>query len=127
MNLGLGIEAARKLLVSVVPDDVLVAVGACTFGIPTARGTELAPAIPGWGSLELDAELRTAFYGVEVVLSNDVKAAGGGQACRGALVGFDPAVYLNLGTGLAVGIVCDGKVVAGAHGQRARSPTTSGR
>ena len=25
-------------------------------------------------------------------------------------------MYLNLGTGLAVGIVCDGKVVAGAHG-----------
>jgi len=115
-NLGLGIEAGRKLLVSLVPEDALVAVGACTFGIPTTRGIELAPAIPGWGSLALEAELRVAFDGVEVVVANDVKAAAAAEARWGALAGCDPAVYLNLGTGLSVAIVCGGRVVQGAHG-----------
>jgi glucokinase len=53
---------------------------------------------------------------VEVVLANDVKAAAAAEARWGALVDCDPGVYLNLGTGLAVAIVCGGRVVDGAHG-----------
>ena len=34
----------------------------------------------------------------------------------GALAGYDPAVYLNLGTGLSTALVIGGQVVAGAHG-----------
>jgi len=34
----------------------------------------------------------------------------------GALAGYDPAVYLNLGTGLAIAIVAGGKVIAGHNG-----------
>jgi len=37
-------------------------------------------------------------------------------ADRGALAGCDPALYLNLGTGLAVAIVAGGTVLAGRHG-----------
>ncbi|HEV2362334.1 MAG TPA: ROK family protein, partial [Acidimicrobiales bacterium] len=38
------------------------------------------------------------------------------EARFGALVGHDPGIYVNLGTGLAVAIVTGGRVVDGAHG-----------
>ena len=44
------IDAADGLLGATVPDGELVAVGACTFGIPHEDRIELAPTIDGWGS-----------------------------------------------------------------------------
>ena len=111
-----GIEAARRLLATAAPDRELVAVGASTFGIPADDGVHLAPAIPGWGELRLGAALQTAFAGAEVRLATDVKAAAQVEADRGSLAGCDPALYLNLGTGLAVAIVANGAVLAGRHG-----------
>jgi glucokinase len=93
----------------------LVAVGACTFGIPRTHGVELSPAIPGWDALPLRRRLEDAF-GVPVELLTDVKAAASAEACAGALAGSDPGLYLNLGTGLAAAIVFGGVVIAGAHG-----------
>jgi len=115
-NLDRGVEAARALVAETVPDGELVAVGACTFGIPAAHGIRLAPAIPGWGDLSLSLELAEAFGTRAVRVATDVKAAAAAEAASGALVGHDPAIYLNLGTGLAVAIVCGGKVVSGANG-----------
>jgi glucokinase len=45
-----------------------------------------------------------------------VKAAAEVEVRSGALAGHDPAIYLNLGTGLAVALVVGGRVVAGANG-----------
>ena len=45
-----------------------------------------------------------------------MKAAATAEARWGSLAGSDPAVYLNLGTGLAVAIVVGGRVLEGAHG-----------
>ncbi|MEN3359590.1 MAG: hypothetical protein V7637_3572 [Mycobacteriales bacterium] len=115
-NLAAGIQVGRQLLDRVAPGRGLVAVGACTFGIPTDDGVQLAPAVPGWGDLRLGHELRRAFAGAEIRLATDVKAAAQAEAEWGALVGCDPAVYLNLGTGLAAAIVVDGTVLAGRHG-----------
>jgi glucokinase len=94
----------------------VVAVGACTFGIPGADGVKLAPAIPGWAELALGDELRLAFPRAEVRLSTDVKAAAYAEASDGALVGCNPGMYLNLGTGLAVAVVVDGRVLSGRDG-----------
>jgi glucokinase len=115
-NLERGIAAARGLLGNSAPEAEVVAVGACTFGIPATYGIHLAPAIPGWGELSLGLELGAAFGTRAVTVATDVKAAAAAEACSGALVGHDPGLYLNLGTGLAVGIVCGGKIVAGANG-----------
>ena len=49
-------------------------------------------------------------------VATDVKAAATAEARWGALAGYDPAIYLNLGTGLGAAIVVDGRVVKGAHG-----------
>jgi glucokinase len=115
-NLARGISAARGLLGNLAAGRELVAVGACTFGIPATYGIRLAPAIPGWGELALGLELAAAFGTRAVSVATDVKAAASAEARSGALVGHDPGLYVNLGTGLAIGIVSGGKVVAGANG-----------
>lgn len=113
-NFERGLEAAREL-VSADGSEVAV-VCASTFGIPASSGVGLAPAIDGWESLAIGDELERAFPESVVHLVTDVKAAASAEAAHGALRGHDPAIYLNLGTGLAVGIVCGGTVVAGANG-----------
>ena len=111
-----GILAAKTLLDDVAPGRELAAVGAATFGIPGDDGIALAPAIPGWSELALGRELGAAFIGAEIRLATDVKAAAQAEAEWGALVGCDPGIYLNLGTGLAAAVVSAGSVLHGAHG-----------
>ncbi|HTR32973.1 MAG TPA: ROK family protein [Gaiellaceae bacterium] len=111
-NLERGLDAARGL----VEGDPLLAVCACTFGIPGADGVFLAPAIDGWEQLALGREVAEAFPGAVVRVATDVKAAAEAELRHGALAGYDPAIYLNLGTGLAAAIVVGGRVVAGANG-----------
>ena len=110
------IQAARELLDTVAPGRSLAAVGVATIGIPGEDGVALAPNIPGWDALALGRELREAFPGAQIRLATDVKAAARVEAESGALVGCDPAIYLNLGTGLAVAIVANGAVVDGRNG-----------
>jgi glucokinase len=110
------IQAARDLLDTVAPGRPLAAVGVATIGIPGEDGVALAPNIPGWGTLALGRELREAFPGASIRLATDVKAAARVEAESGALVGCDPAIYLNLGTGLAVAIVANGSVIDGRNG-----------
>jgi glucokinase len=110
-----GIAAARALLSSLEPQWRLAAVGAATFGIPYDDRVELAPTIPGWEALPFGQALREAFPGVPVGLATDVKAAARAELRWGALVDCDPALYLNLGTGLAAAIVAGGNVIVGAN------------
>ena len=111
-----GIRAARELLASTAPDARLAAVGVSTFGIPFDDRVDLAPAISGWESFPLGRELRAAFAGTVVQVVTDAKAAALAETRWGSLAGCTPAVYLNLGTGLAAAIVIAGQVVSGSHG-----------
>ena len=58
-------------------------------------------------------DLLAERLGVPVVLENDVNAAA--LAAR-ALVEADDVVYLSVGTGLAAGLVLDGRLRRGEHG-----------
>jgi glucokinase len=111
-----GLAAAHDLLTDVAPQGELAAVGAATLGIPYDDRVDLAPTFPGWGELPFGQLVRDAFPGVPVRLGTDVKAAAAAELRWGALVGCDPGVYLNLGTGLAAAIVAGGTVITGAHG-----------
>ncbi len=111
-----GIGAARDLLAAEAPGRELAAVGVSTFGIPFDDRVELAPAISGWDTLALGRELRAAFAGAQIRMATDAKAAAQAEARWGALAGYDPAIYLNLGTGLSAAIVLGGHVLTGAHG-----------
>lgn len=110
------IHAARGLLDTAAPGSELVAVGASTFGIPYDDRVELAPAIDGWEDLALGRELREEFGGVLVRLATDAKAAAAAESRWGALQDCDPAVYLNLGTGLSAALVAGGQVITGGNG-----------
>jgi glucokinase len=110
-NLARGVELAVRLL----GGERAAAVGACTFGIPREDGVALSPAIEGWDRLPLRRRLADAF-GAPVAVDTDVKAAASAEVRHGALAGADPALYLNLGTGLAVALVAGGRVIRGAHG-----------
>jgi glucokinase len=115
-NLAAAVECARALLTQVLGHRGPDAVGVSTFGIPGTDGVALAPAIEGWSGLAIAREVGQAFGGVPVKVATDVKVAARLEAQRGALAGCDPAVYLNLGTGLAVAIVAGGTVIAGRNG-----------
>ena len=115
-SFGAGIRAARELLKSAAPGAPLAAVGVSTFGIPFEDRVELAPAIGGWGELAIGAELRAAFPEAAIAMATDAKAAALAEARWGALAGCDPALYLNLGTGLSAALVIGGQVVGGANG-----------
>jgi glucokinase len=111
-----GIQVARDLLQAAAPRSELAAVGVSTFGIPFEDRVELAPAIDGWDKLAMGRELRAAFAGAQIRMATDAKAAAQAEARWGVLAGRDPAVYLNLGTGLAAAVVIGGRVVNGVNG-----------
>ena len=111
-----GIQAARALLAGAAAGRGLAAVGVSTFGIPFDDRVELAPAISGWDKLAFGQELRDAFPGARIIMATDAKAAAQAEVRWGALAGCDPAVYLNLGTGLSAAIVAGGQVLAGMNG-----------
>jgi glucokinase len=111
-----GVMAAREVLAAAAPGREVAAVGVSTFGIPFDDRVELAPTIQGWGDLPLGQEVRSAFPGAQVRLVTDAKAAAEAELRWGALAGCDPAIYLNLGTGLSAAIVAGGKVLHGSDG-----------
>lgn len=110
-NVSRALHLAHRLL----EGSPVAAVGACTFGIPHEDGVALSPAVEGWDRVPLRRRLMEAF-GAPVAVVTDVKAAAAAEARHGALAGADPAIYVNLGTGLGVGIVANGTVLQGAHG-----------
>ena len=111
-----GIAAAREVLAAAAPGREVAAVGVSTFGIPFDDRVELAPTIDGWADLPLGHEVRSAFPGAAVRLATDAKAAAQAEVRWGALAGCDPAIYLNLGTGLSAAIVAGGNVLHGSNG-----------
>ncbi len=94
----------------------LVGVGVSTMGITFEDRIELAPNVEGWSRLRMPEMLRTQYPGVNLRIDNDVKAAAFAEHTWGALQGADPAIYVNLGSGIAATIISGGKVLAGAHG-----------
>ena len=91
------------------------AVGIVCPGIVRDHGVCLAPSRPGWEKVQVLDRARS-ILGIEtVVAANDVKAAALAEFQRGSLRGADPALYVNLGTGISAALVVDGRVVGGAH------------
>lgn len=94
----------------------LKAVGLSTNGLTSEDGVTLAPAVPGWSDLRIPTALRDAFPGLPSAILNDVKAAALAELRWGAMRGRTTALYVNLGTGFAAGIVTGGELQPGAHG-----------
>lgn len=94
----------------------IAAVGVSTMGLTRPTHVELSPNVPGWHRLRIRDVLTEAFPGQTVVIGNDVKLAAQAEITWGALRGVEDGVYLNLGTGIAAGIISGGRLLGGAHG-----------
>jgi len=93
-----------------------VALGVATNGITREDRVDIAPAVSGWKELRIPAALRDRFPQLPLVIINDVKAATVAEMTWGALRGVRDGLYVNLGTGFAVGIVAAGRLLQGANG-----------
>jgi glucokinase len=91
-------------------------VGAASPGVLRDGRFTLAPNIPGWDRILLAERLRDGLGVDDVACANDVKAAGWAEARWGALHGADPALLVNLGTGISAALIAGGRVIAGANG-----------
>lgn len=115
------LRRAIDLARSVLQDERLAehnvsVLGVSTMGLTRPNDVLLAPNVPGWDALAIPSSLEAAFPTLAIAIANDVKAATLAEARWGGLAGVTSGVYLNLGTGIAAGIVVGGKVLQGAHG-----------
>lgn len=85
------------------------------FGGPVdiASGTvAVSHQIAGWSGFPLYDWLHD-LSGVPVVIENDANTASLAEALHGAGRGFNPAFYINMGSGVGGGLVIDGKIYHG--------------
>lgn len=110
------LSEARSLLAETGANGArLLAAAAVTPGVVVGDSIELSPNLPGEEKLALRVLLEEALQ-VDIGVANDVKAAGEAETRWGSLVGADPALFLNLGTGLSAALIVGGQVVLGARG-----------
>ncbi|MEU6974132.1 ROK family protein [Kitasatospora aureofaciens] len=110
------VAAARALLERVAPGRATIGVGVSLLSVLADRGSVVSSAGRGWSSRAVAHGLTSAFGGARVRVATDVMAAARVEAEYGSLADADPAIYLNLGTGLAVAIVVGGEVLLGRNG-----------
>jgi len=124
-NAGAGAEAAlaRALeLATTVYDEELAAggsieaIGVASMGYTHETHVELAPNVPGWNALHIPEALAEAFPGVPATVGNDVHLAAQAEMLWGSLQNVSDGIYLNLGSGIAAGIICNGQLLSGANG-----------
>lgn len=108
------VDLARTLVAD-IGEGALLGVGVASPGIVLRDRVLLAPNVPGWSRLRLQDVFEEAF-GLPATCATDVKAAALAEARWGHLHGVHTGMHLNLGTGLALGVVVDGAVLTGAHG-----------
>jgi len=67
---------------------------------------------PGWQNTNITAALQTSLH-LDIAVDTDVNAAGLGEAMWGAGRGFDPFLYLTIGTGIGGGFIQNGRPLHG--------------
>lgn len=92
------------------------AIGVATMGYTHESHVELAPNVPGWNALRIPAAISEAFPGLPVTIGNDVHVAAQAEMLWGSLQDVSDGIYLNLGSGIAAGIICNGQLLSGANG-----------
>ncbi len=107
-------------------DDAIASVGcpresvrAVGLGIPgkvdPERGVGVLSVNLGWRDVPVAERLR-AISGLPCAIENDVKAAALGELRYGAGRSVQSLIYLNVGTGIAAGIIIGGRLYRGATG-----------
>ena len=96
--------------------DRLVVCGTGCGGPMSLGGDEVSPLnIAGWRSFPLRARLA-ALTGLPTFVDNDAKALALGEGWVGAAAGHDDYIAMVVSTGVGGGIVLDGRLLNGRHG-----------
>lgn len=66
----------------------------------------------GWRFYDLAGELQRALD-IPVALDTDVNCAALGEARFGSCVGLEDCVYITVGTGIGMGVLCGGRLIHG--------------
>jgi glucokinase len=104
------VEVARKL----APAPTAVGIGVA--GLVGRDGhVRVSPHLVEPQRLDLPGELSREL-GAPVTIDNDANVAAWGEARVGAGRGVDDMVLVTVGTGIGSGVVCNGRLVRGAHG-----------
>lgn len=121
-DIGLLIEQVGSMLRTLASqagvDYAKIAVAAvATPGVvdPVSGGLRYAPNVAVAETIDLRACCE-AVLGCDVVIENDVKAALIGEAWQGAAAGSAFNVFVQLGTGIGLGVMQDGKLQHGSTG-----------
>jgi glucokinase len=93
-----------------------VVCGVGSGGPMTEGGRTVSPLnIPGWRGFPLQSRLESLVR-LPTVVDNDAKALALGEGWRGAAAGMDDYLAMVVSTGVGGGIVLDGRLLDGAHG-----------
>ena len=100
-------EAVRKMI---VPEVTGIGIGVPTVVDPVNGIAYNAVNIPSWGEVHLKDELEARFH-IPVFVNNDANCFALGASARMDRI-YPVLVGITLGTGLGMGVVCDGKLSA---------------
>ena len=103
-------EELTKLIATHQPERIGVGFGG---PVDIAQGKiATSHQIAGWSGFPLSDWLHD-LSGLPIIIENDSNCAALAEALRGAGRGFDPAFYMNMGSGVGGGLVIDGKIYHG--------------
>ncbi|MBU3700173.1 MAG: ROK family protein [Candidatus Kapabacteria bacterium] len=97
------------------PDVAAFGLGVPGIVDPDTKHVQAPPNLPGWDDVDLLASIRTV-TSKPVDLENDANAAALAEAHMGAGAEHPNFLYATLGTGIGGGIILDGKLYRGPHG-----------
>jgi len=107
---------ARSLAAAETPASALLGIGVgCGGPMRYPEGIVSPLNIPGWRDFPLRERLIAA-YGLATVVDNDAKAMALGEHWRGAGQGARCLLGMIVSTGVGGGLVVDGRLLDGAHG-----------
>ena len=104
----------RQVLES-FPDDLCVGVGVGVPGPVLEQSLVQGCVNLGWGDVNVAQELGRR-VGLPVKVENDANLATLGEQWQGGGKGCRNLVMFTVGTGIGGGVICDGRIVAGATG-----------
>ncbi|WP_172297293.1 ROK family transcriptional regulator [Pseudoruegeria sp. HB172150] len=106
----------RDIALAENPDAHLLGAGMVMPGPFGATGIrESGSELSAWDDVE-PARLFSDALNLPVVVENDANAAAMAERVNGAARGLDTYAFLYFGTGLGLGVVNEGRLVAGTHG-----------
>lgn len=117
INQVVGLVTRLASAAGVSTDDVMTMCIGMPGVVDDANGSlHYVPNLPTLEGTDFLSRLRSQLH-CSVEVFNDVNLAALGESWQGAGKGIGTFAYVSIGTGLGVGLIADGQLVAGSHGR----------